>query len=177
MGVFFGFAGRIGRGTWWLGQLLILGIIAVLILAMIITSDYRPGAAPDLSPAFVILLLISVVLVYVISLCTTVKRYHDRGKSGWWYFIAFVPLIGGIWQLIELGFCAGDDADNDYGPPPGAARRKAALEREIQEMSNGRMANSVDAGLIAEEARRAVHIAAAPRQSGAQQGPVFGKRT
>ena len=48
----------------------------------------------------------------------TVKRYHDRGKSGWWYLIQFIPIIGPIWAFVELGFCSGDDGDNDYGDGP-----------------------------------------------------------
>ncbi len=52
------------------------------------------------------------------TFCLTVKRYHDRGKSAWWYLIQFIPIIGGIWALVELGFCSGDDGDNEYGDGP-----------------------------------------------------------
>jgi uncharacterized membrane protein YhaH (DUF805 family) len=31
-----------------------------------------------------------------------VRRLHDSDRSGFWYFIAFVPFIGGIWLLILL---------------------------------------------------------------------------
>ncbi len=58
----------------------------------------------------------------VINICSTVKRYHDRGKSGFWFFITFVPLIGGMWQFIECGMLPGDDHNNDYGAPPGSGR-------------------------------------------------------
>ena len=43
------------------------------------------------------------------------KRWHDRGKSGWWWLISFVPIIGGLWMMIELGFLPGEDGTNDYG--------------------------------------------------------------
>lgn len=36
-----------------------------------------------------------------------VKRYHDRGKSGWWSLIMFIPVIGFFWTYIELGFFKG----------------------------------------------------------------------
>ena len=43
------------------------------------------------------------------------KRWHDRDKSGWWSLIAFVPVIGGFWMLIELGFLGGSAGGNSYG--------------------------------------------------------------
>jgi uncharacterized membrane protein YhaH (DUF805 family) len=52
------------------------------------------------------------------SLAIYVKRWHDRGKSGWWVLIVFVPIIGYLWLLIECGFLAGDDGPNEYGPDP-----------------------------------------------------------
>ena len=58
------------------------------------------------------------VLVTWISLAIAVKRYHDRDKSGWWVLIIFLPVIGGIWYLIECGFLRGTDGNNDYGPDP-----------------------------------------------------------
>ncbi len=49
------------------------------------------------------------------------KRYHDRNKSGWWVLIVFVPVIGGLWYLIECGFLRGTPGPNNYGPDPLAA--------------------------------------------------------
>ena len=36
-----------------------------------------------------------------------IKRFHDLGKTGWWVLIGFVPIIGGLWYLIEAGFLPG----------------------------------------------------------------------
>jgi uncharacterized membrane protein YhaH (DUF805 family) len=46
------------------------------------------------------------------------KRWHDRGKSGWWTLIILVPAIGSIWLLVELGFLRGTPGANKYGPDP-----------------------------------------------------------
>ena len=46
------------------------------------------------------------------------KRWHDRGKSGWWTLIGLIPIIGGLWILIELGFLKGTYGSNQYGPDP-----------------------------------------------------------
>jgi uncharacterized membrane protein YhaH (DUF805 family) len=44
-----------------------------------------------------------------------VKRWHDRGKHGYWVFINLIPLVGPIWALIELGFLGPtDDYTNEY---------------------------------------------------------------
>ena len=64
----------------------------------------------------VITLIFYIPLMWV-SLAVQVKRWHDRNKSGWWVLIGLVPVIGGIWALIENGFLAGDEAENRFGQP------------------------------------------------------------
>ncbi|MDP6059510.1 MAG: DUF805 domain-containing protein [Pirellulaceae bacterium] len=46
------------------------------------------------------------------------KRWHDRDKSGVWSLIVFIPVIGGIWMLVECGFLSGKSGSNDYGAAP-----------------------------------------------------------
>jgi uncharacterized membrane protein YhaH (DUF805 family) len=51
------------------------------------------------------------------SLAVAVRRLHDVGKSGWFYFIALIPLVGAIWLLVL--FCTeGDNGENEYGSDP-----------------------------------------------------------
>ena len=52
-----------------------------------------------------------------ISLAIQVKRWHDRDKSGWWALINIVPVIGGLWALVECGFLKGDEGANRFGAP------------------------------------------------------------
>jgi uncharacterized membrane protein YhaH (DUF805 family) len=118
-------SGRIGRGKWWLAQLVTICIIiifAVLLSLQLSGGDINRvlGAEPNSSidPMFAAELLAIAIFLIWMGICITVKRYHDRGKSGWWYLIQFIPIIGPIWAFIELGFCSGDDGDNDYGPGP-----------------------------------------------------------
>lgn len=47
----------------------------------------------------------------------SVKRAHDRGRSGWFVLVLFIPLVQ-IWPLIELWFLRGTTGDNQYGPDP-----------------------------------------------------------
>lgn len=50
------------------------------------------------------------------SLATTVKRLHDRGRSGWLMLIGLIPLVG-IWLMIEVGFISGEPHKNHYCRP------------------------------------------------------------
>ena len=50
--------------------------------------------------------------------CLTVKRWHDRNKSGGMYFIVLIPYIGLAWTLIECGFIDGTQGRNRYGKSP-----------------------------------------------------------
>jgi len=67
-------------------------------------------------------------LAFWASVSMVVQRYHDRVKSGIWYFIAAVPYVGMIWQFVGLVFLPGDDVENDFGQPPGTQRSHSADE-------------------------------------------------
>jgi uncharacterized membrane protein YhaH (DUF805 family) len=54
-----------------------------------------------------------------------IKRFHDRGKSGWWVLILFIPVIGFFWAIIDLGILQGDPGDNRFGPPAVGASASA----------------------------------------------------
>ena len=58
--------------------------------------------------------LVSLFLI-IPGIAVTVRRLHDTGHSGFWWFIAFVPLIGPIWLLVLL--LTGSDDENQYGLP------------------------------------------------------------
>ncbi|HWX27653.1 MAG TPA: DUF805 domain-containing protein [Steroidobacteraceae bacterium] len=109
----FGFRGRLTRAKFWLVALGIFVIELVLYVALGGNEEL-----PQIGPFATTVILVFGVLVTWISLSVAVKRYHDRDKSGWWVLIVFLPVIGGIWYLIECGFLRGTDGNNDYGPEP-----------------------------------------------------------
>ena len=54
-----------------------------------------------------------------------VRRLHDIGKSGWYYFAALVPVIG--WIILLVWFCKdGQVGENEYGLNPKAIDYAAA---------------------------------------------------
>lgn len=104
----FSFEGRINRAKFWLG-VVVIGVVpwVFMMLAFMVDSGF--------------LLWIAWLLYLVViwpAVAISIKRWHDRGKSGWWILIGFVPLIGGLWALIETGFLPGTSGTNQYGPDP-----------------------------------------------------------
>ncbi len=109
--LFTSFEGRINRAKFWagIGVFILIGIVAQ-ILDMILGLQVAEGAG-------VISIIAGLASIYF-ALALYAKRWHDRGKSGWWSLIVLVPIIGGIWILVELGILEGDRGANAYGPDP-----------------------------------------------------------
>lgn len=55
--------------------------------------------------------------IVIPSIAVGVRRLHDIGKSGWFYLISLIPIIGPIW-LIVLFCMDGTPGENAYGPNP-----------------------------------------------------------
>ncbi len=94
----FNYSGRLGRKKYWLGMLEVFFISVFVNIIFAITADSYVG----LSTFSTIILVIYCLAAVLCSISATVRRLHDAGKSGWWYFISFVPLVGQIWLLVLL---------------------------------------------------------------------------
>jgi uncharacterized membrane protein YhaH (DUF805 family) len=124
MSLFTSFEGRINRAKWWLGVVIL--IIVQGIVYYIIASAMGVGAIDTSNPAAMDEFMskgglpvgIAALILLYPSLAVYAKRWHDRGKSGWWTLIGLIPVIGGIWILIELGILRGTNGPNQYGPDP-----------------------------------------------------------
>ena len=64
-----------------------------------------------------ILSILYTLVVLIPSLAVGVRRLHDTGRSGWWFLIALVPLIGFI-VLIVFFAQDGTPGSNKWGPNP-----------------------------------------------------------
>jgi uncharacterized membrane protein YhaH (DUF805 family) len=83
----FVFKGRASRSAfWWF--ILFAGIIDV-----VISIISRAGHVIAL--AYVIEVVIAIVTIGL-----QVRRLHDSGRTGWWWWIGIIPLIGGIVLLV-----------------------------------------------------------------------------
>jgi len=59
--------------------------------------------------------VVSLVLLLP-NLAVAVRRLHDVNRSGWWYWVVLIPLIGVI-VLIYWFVTEGTQGANDYGNP------------------------------------------------------------
>ena len=115
MHLLFSFQGRIRRLHWWLAAIAVGVVVAVIISVLTPMSGLAQGTP---NPIFMGLFVILYIVDIYISLALGAKRCHDRDKSAWFLAIGLIPLIGGIWLLVELGFLDGTQGPNRFGPSP-----------------------------------------------------------
>jgi hypothetical protein len=88
-------------------------MLVALVVALGLSLDPSLGV-----PAFTgkqwLILCVGLLATTTVNVSTSVKRYHDRGKSGAWFLICLIPYIGAIWQFVELGFLRGEAGTNKY---------------------------------------------------------------
>ena len=97
------FSGRARRKEYWMYTLI---YIPILFLAMFADNALGTtfqmdvmGQAVDVGYGWVY--VITGLLHFLPSLSVVVRRLHDVGKSGWFYLIIFIPLVGFIWILLD----------------------------------------------------------------------------
>ena len=97
------FSGRASRKEYW--SFVLFSIIVSIVVAII-----------DVSFSFneVFVNIVSVIF-FIPSISVTVRRLHDLNKSGWWYLIYFLPLLGALYMLYLMVKKTQPD-DNQYGP-------------------------------------------------------------
>jgi len=111
----FSFKGRASRGQYWLVSLLASPVPFLAIYLNLKANGFdleHPWTGPG---SWLFILLWPLLPV-------TIKRWHDRDKSGWWILINLVPIVGDIWTLIENGLLRGTVGENRFGPDPAAQR-------------------------------------------------------
>lgn len=112
------FRGRARRAEYWMFVLVYLGIYLVAgILDAVLGTTQLLGAPV---PATVVALVHPVPAIAVL-----VRRLHDTGRSGWWYFIGFVPLVGVVLLIVWLA-TDGEHRPNAWGDDPKRAERAPA---------------------------------------------------
>lgn len=104
---YFTFEGRINRAKYFFIPL-ILGIITIPFYLM---AEYAHS-----SILFTLYVVLS-ILVYIINVCITVQRLHDIERSGFHYFLLWIPIYNIYLSLILL-FKKGTDGPNEYGEDP-----------------------------------------------------------
>jgi uncharacterized membrane protein YhaH (DUF805 family) len=105
------FSGRARRKEFWP----YIGVVYVIFLALLTPTTGNPGSSLGIVGAlFGLAILLPTIGVFV-------RRLHDLDKSGWWYLINFVPIVGGI-ILLVICIPEGTQGPNQFGPDPKAVQ-------------------------------------------------------
>ena len=102
-----GFSGRASRSEFWYW-------ILFTVLVSIVTSIVDFGAlSSNVMPFSSIWSLVT----FLPSLAMGIRRLHDTDRSGWWWLLSLIPLIG-IIVLIVFWCSEGTRGPNRFGPDP-----------------------------------------------------------
>ena len=109
------FNGRARRKEYWMWT---LHYTIIILFAMVLDNAFGLNfelMGQDLGYGWIY--LIAGISHLIPGLAIVVRRLHDVGKSGWFYLIILIPLIGFIWILVL--FCTdGVKEDNKWGSNP-----------------------------------------------------------
>lgn len=111
------FSGRARRSEYWWWVLFTL--LVVFVIGLLTGGGESTGSGMDA------LLGLTWLALILPSLAVTVRRLHDTGRSGWWWFISFVPLVGPIVMIVFMA-TAGNQSPNRYGTAPSHGQRSTA---------------------------------------------------
>jgi uncharacterized membrane protein YhaH (DUF805 family) len=170
----FRFEGRINRAKYLLATLIILCcmVFALLLQAaifgingplninlIVISASIEPADGDLPSKASLLAQIVTIALTVFFAYCylaVSVKRLHDRNKSGWWVLpvvatslyefadrlggsslaklLGFALFIAFIWGLVEMYFRKGTRGPNRFGPDPLAPRDTRPRWEQISEL-------------------------------------------
>lgn len=106
------FSGRAQRSEFWWFVLFILATNAVLN----VLDRMFFGIAADGQPVSVLGALFSLG-IFIPNIAVGVRRLHDLDKSGWWYLLVLIPIIGFL-VLLYFFVQKGSDGPNRFGADP-----------------------------------------------------------
>jgi uncharacterized membrane protein YhaH (DUF805 family) len=100
------FSGRAARSEFWYWQLF-------LVVAGLVAEIFDFGIGWHGSPLTSIFWLVTLVP----ALAVAARRLHDVGRSAWWLFLYFVPVVG--WIALLVWFTTqGTHGYNGFGADP-----------------------------------------------------------
>ena len=108
--ILFSFEGRISRSTYWGYGLMLLPI-------------WGGGWLIDLAVHGEqgLFYWLGILLCFWPGLAISVKRCHDRNRSGWFCLVAMIPFVS-LWYMVEVGFLPGTAGPNRFGQLDGRIR-------------------------------------------------------
>jgi uncharacterized membrane protein YhaH (DUF805 family) len=117
------FAGRARRREYWTFELMNSAItIALFVLAVVL------GKAGY--PYFLGLPFLYIAATLIPSFSSLVRRLHDTNRSGWWFFISMIPLVGPL-ILFVMTITDSNPGENRFGPNPKRQPTAATVSPEM----------------------------------------------
>ena len=110
-------SGRSSRREWWIIEGLVIAAYAGWDSTNLLL--FRLGAEDWTIRAPILLALFAPV--FWLNVASSVRRLHDRNRSGWWVLPYAFPLLGQMWQVIECGLLPPRNANNRFDPAPDAS--------------------------------------------------------
>lgn len=104
------FSGRARRREYWMFYL-----VSTVISFMLLVIDFGLLGAAD--SGFPFLSFLYGLLMIIPTFSVGVRRLHDTNRSGWWFLITLLPILGGFIFLIFL-VQDGTPRANRWGPSP-----------------------------------------------------------
>lgn len=101
---FANFSGRAGRREYW--TFVLINFAASIVLNFLARQVGILG----------ILSMLFSLAIFVPSLAVGVRRLHDTNKSGWFFLLVLIPVLGWLALLIFMLLESG--GDNQYGAVP-----------------------------------------------------------
>ena len=112
--------GRASRSEYWWFQ----AMFAPLTMFVVIMSEAENLENSSELILWFYLFCFIVVLVSIIPLITvTIRRFHDTNKSGWYFFLGLIPLVGSLIVTVMM-IPEGTKGKNKYGPNSISKRKK-----------------------------------------------------
>lgn len=95
----FDFRGRSSRSEFWWGVLGNALIMAALLILLVVSLTCFDQPINDFSAFMIALFSLFCMIELLPSIALIVRRMHDIGRSGYYIFVLFIPVIGFLWYL------------------------------------------------------------------------------
>lgn len=104
--------GRTSRKEYWYYR---LSVLLLIILISFIMGLMVGVGVPGINKNMIQWTANIVNFIFIFS--ATVRRLHDTGRSGWWFILFFIPIIGEL-ALLIFTVQKGNEGENPFGSDP-----------------------------------------------------------
>jgi uncharacterized membrane protein YhaH (DUF805 family) len=121
------FNGRASRSAyWWVLFGLLVSVVARVVDGLVGSNIVRYDQNGTAVGVGIISSLVGLALLLP-SISVLVRRLHDTNRSGWWYWIVLIPIIGWVVLLFFL-VGPGTPGNNRFGPPPSDVQSRSPYD-------------------------------------------------